>query len=207
MIITNKSNSIYFWQITCLPKRVRKGRLLPSPIISFQPFETLDLRNFLNDEDLLLIQENESLPGNLYFQDKLKKTRLSGVSSDSPYTSGSDSVLSRMRYTENKNSNIVEEEISSKEVDELEENLGRSNFNFEIPDENSELFEGENLNTEEEPSKEEINEIDGRRPSQSWRRRQLWVWAYHNGLNPENFANKRKVWDQIKEYLDSNDNI
>lgn len=208
MKLYNRTNKTVFWTVNCLPPRMARGRLLPPPTISFEAHSNVDLSEAFSEEDLKLIRESENLPRGLTWEDDLKKVippKPTAVSTKDPLPSGSRSVLNKMK---NSQDNVVVpeaslEEVSSEEVEEMQESLGGIGSDLELPDGDDTELPNVNVSAEEVPTKEELAEIEGRRPAQSWRRRQLWVWAYSNGLNPEDFSNKRTIWDLIKNHMDS----
>lgn len=207
MILVNRTNKHVFWQINCLPPRKHRGRLMPAPKISLSPFTKMDLSVSFSEEDLKLIRENEKLPKHLGWLDEIqggKSAKVKDAPLKDPLTPGTRSVLDRMSGEESQSTAqqyVSDEEITSQEVEEMQDALGSVITDIEPPEDDGVMPEV-NVSAEEPPTPEELEEIQGRRPAQSWRRRQLWCWAYNNGLQPEDFSNKRSIWDLIKNHLD-----
>lgn len=208
MILINRSDKHVFWQINCLPPRKKRGRLLSAPKIAIEPFGRVDLSLPFSEEDLKLIRESEHLPRHLGWLDEIqgsKNARMKDVPLKDPLDPSARSVINRMNGQESQSTMqeyASDEEITSQEVEEMQDALGSVITDVEPPEDDGVMPEV-NVSAEEVPSSEELEEIQGRRPAQSWRRRQLWCWAYEKGLQPESFANKRSIWDLIKDHLDS----
>jgi len=180
---------------------------MPAPKISLAPFARVDLSGPFSEEDLKLIRENENLPKHLGWLDEIQGAKHAKPKDELLKDSllpSTRSVLNRMSGEESQSAAqqyVSDEEITSQEVEEMQDALGSVITDVELPEDDGVTPEV-NVSAEEPPTSEELEEIQGRRPAQSWRRRQLWCWAYNNGLQPEDFANKRSIWDLIKNHLD-----
>lgn len=187
---------------------MHRGRLAPPPMISLEPFGRFDLGASFSEHDLVLIRRSEKLPKQLSWLDQIqgsKSAKMKDVLLKDPLSPTARSVMERLNEQETQPATqeyTSDEEITSKEVEEMQDALGSVVTDVEPPEDDG-VMPDVNVSAEEVPTSEELEEIQGRRPAQSWRRRQLWCWAYENGLQPESFANKRSIWDLIKNHLDS----
>lgn len=207
MILVNRTRNILFWEIYCLPERKQRGRLLPNPKIAIQPLGRVDLSKAFSQEDLDFIKANQPIPkGSIWLEDleKVTQPNPTPLSEKDPLTPAARAVINRLEQVEGNNAEVkesLEAEISSEEIGEMQEALSNIGGDLDLPEGEEAVMPAVNVSAEEIPTAEEIAEIEGRRAAQNWRRRQLWVWAYQEGLNPPDFANKRTLWDMIKEHL------
>lgn len=208
MKLFNRTNNTVFLKLNSLPNKLVRGRPVPLPTIKVVAQNYLDLTNFFSEDEIKLIRESQEIPRGFIWEDQLLKVnqpKPTVVSNKDPLPAGSRSVLNRLNEQQS-NSSVPEasiEEVSSEEIEQMQDALGGLGSDLELPDGENEVMPSVNVSAEETPTKEELAEIEGRRPAQSWRRRQLWVWAYENKLRPADFANKREIWDLIKNHLDS----
>lgn len=202
MILYNKTSRIMFWTISCLPIKVHRGRAVPFPKITLEPNKSIDLSKVFTKEEVDLILEKEKLPTGLSFKNK---TLIAKSKSEEVLPKGTKSVLNRIKGAHEvaeTSPEIEIETVSEEDINALEATLATSTKQYTLPEDDGITNVQSIVVSEDPPTKEELEAVDGKRPLFSWKKRLLWVWAHENGLEPKSFANKSELWELIKSNIE-----